>query len=331
MLLKIFKRTGPGVISLITVTLIVVWIGTFINPGTPSEYIYETNPMPLYALLKHLIGGNPFLGAMISFILVAVMALLIVSFNTSVLFINQRTFLPALIYILLSGFFPQYQIFNPVLPASIFLLLGIKRIMDGYRKPGIAYNFFDAGILISTGSLIYADLIWFGIVVFIGIALLRAGNLTEIIIAFIGLITPYFLIFGFYYVFEANMKSLFLILGDNLIGDSSAFAFSRITIVMISFASLTILVSIIHLIMNLNKKKIKSRKTFFLLVWTLLISLGIYFPLPSVSLEIFWIVSIPSSFFLAHYFIFLNRRFVAEIFLYLLIISVLMIQIMSLG
>ena len=59
-------------------------------------------------------------------------------------------------------------------------MLAVIRIIDGYRKAGIANNFFDAGILISTGSLFYANLIWFGVLVIIGIALIRTVSISEI-------------------------------------------------------------------------------------------------------------------------------------------------------
>ena len=41
----------------------------------------------------------------------------------------------------------------------------------------MAGNFFDAAILISTGSLFYANLIWFGLLVIIGIALIRTVDI----------------------------------------------------------------------------------------------------------------------------------------------------------
>ena len=121
----------------------------------------------------------------------AIISFLLVNFNTTSFFINERTYLPALFYILAGGFFPEYQSLNPALPASLFLMLAIIRIMDGYRKAGIANNFFDAGILISTGSLFYANLIWFGLLIIIGIALIRTVNLSDIAIAILGLLTPY--------------------------------------------------------------------------------------------------------------------------------------------
>src|ERR1035437_7615688 len=155
MLLRIFKGTGPGVIFLIIITLITVWISAILNQRLHPRFIYETDPMPLYGFMKFLLHNNHSLGVILSFLIVSLMAFLMVNFNT-----------------------------------SVFLMLAIIRIIDSYHKTGTAYNYFDAGILISTGSLFYANLIWFGLLVIIGIALLRTGNLKEIVISIIGLLTP---------------------------------------------------------------------------------------------------------------------------------------------
>lgn len=330
MVLRIFKGTGPGAIFIISVTLLAIWISAFLNPLVDSTSLYETDPMPLYAVLKLIIGNNPFTGVVFSFLMASLLAILIVSFNTNIFFINERTFLPALFYILCVGFFPQYQHLNPVLPASFFLLIAIRRIMDGYHNQGIAYNFFDAGILISTGSLFYANLIWFGILVLIGIALIRTGNLVEISISLIGLLTPYLLTFGVYYVTGKDLLALFSLLGKNLFVRSTGYLYTIPTIIALIIAGFVVLVSIVYLFRLMNTKKIKSRKTFSLLMWVFVICIVIYGTLPSVSVEIVWLISIPVSYFLAHYFVLIKKRFVPEIFFSLFLILVLLIQILYL-
>ena len=72
--------------------------------------------------------------------------------------------------------------------------------------------------------------------------------------------------------------------------------------------------SIAYLFTLLNTKKIKSRKTFSLLIWTFLISVAVYFIMPSVSVEIIWITAIPASYFLTHYFVFMKKKLMPEIF-----------------
>jgi hypothetical protein len=327
MVLRIFKGTGPGAIFLIGVTLVALWISAFLNPSMDSISLYETDPMPLYGLLKLIIGNNHLIGVVFSFLMVSVLAVFLVNFNTNIFFINERTFLPALFYVLSGGFFPQYQLLNPVLPASVLLMFAIRRIMDGYHKPGIAYNFFDAGILISTGSLFYANLIWFGILVMIGIALIRTGNLIEITISIIGLLTPYLLAFGIYYVIGKDLYALLALIENNLFGRSEGYIFTALTLIALIFTGILIVMSIAYLLRLMNTKKIKSRKAFSLLIWVFIISVLIYIILPSVSVDIVWLISIPVSYFLAHYFVMIKKKLIPEILFSLFLISVLLIQI----
>jgi hypothetical protein len=327
MLLRIFKGSGPGVIFLIAVTCIAVWLGAFIHPSALAGTITDIGPMPLHELLLKVTGPDARLQTAISLVLVAILAFLLVNFNTTSFFINERTYLPALVYILAGGLFPEYQSLNPAIPASLFLMMAVVRIADGYRKEGIASNFFDAGILISTGSLFYASLIWFGVLVIIGIMLIRTVSVSEIVISFCGLLTPYVITFGIWYVAGKDLRALLALIGNNLFVPSEVYFFSRLTLAALLVSSIMVIVSLAFLFGNLNNKKIKSRKTFSLLIWLILISLGVYVIMPPVSVEIIWILAIPASYFLTHYFIFMKKKLFPEIFLSLLFILVAVIQI----
>jgi hypothetical protein len=331
MLLRLFKGTGPGVIFLIIITLLSVWATAFLKLRNHFSLYFDLEPMPLYGVLSDLIGTNPLIGIIITVLLVALMAFLMVNLNTNLFFINERTFLPALIYILLTGLFPQYQLLNPAIIGSIFLMLAIRRIMDAYRIQGTAFNFFDAAVLISIGSLFYANLIWFGLLAIIGIAMLRTGNIKEIAISLIGLATPYIITFGIYYVLGKDLKYLGSLILYNLFQRPDYFAFSRLTVVAILFLALSIIAGIGYLISVINSKKIKSRKTFNLLLWTFVISLVVYFALPSVSVEMIWIAAVPVSYIMTHYFIFLKRKLIPEIVFSLYFVFILVIQILSMS
>jgi hypothetical protein len=327
MLLRLFKGTGPGTIFLIIVTVFAVWASAFIKLQSHFSLYFDLYPMPLYGILSNLIGTRPLPGIIFTLSLVILMAFLMVNLNSNIFFINERTFLPALIYILLSGLFPQYQLLNPAIFAAMFLMFAIRRIMGTYRIQGTAYNFFDAGILIGIGSLFYANLIWFGLLAVIGIALLRTESIKEIAISVIGLITPYILTFGIYYVLGKDIKKLLSLMEYNLFGIPAGYVFTRLTIVAVSFAGLSTLVSIVYLLMLMKTKKIKSRKTFSLLLWVFLISVGVYFMIPSVSVEIVWIIGIPVSYFCTHYFVFVKKKLVPEIFFSVLFVLIFLIQI----
>jgi len=314
---------------LMALTLSVLWISAFIDPQVSSAAIFDTSPMPLYNVLKFLIGKSPVAGVIFSFVILSLILFLLVNFNTSQFFINERTFLPATLYILFSALFFHCQAFNPVLPGVVFLMLAIRRIMDSYRKPDIAYNFFDAGILISIGSLFYADMIWFGILVIVGIAVIRTGNIMEIGIAILGLITPYIILTGLYYVLGKDLTLFYSGIRQNLFGESSGYIISRLTLVAIIYSGLMLILSIVFLLRGMNSKKIKARKTFSVLLWGFFVSLIIYFALPSVSFEMIWITAVPASYILAHYFVFAKKKILPEIIFSGFFLLILLVQVFN--
>jgi hypothetical protein len=327
MLLKILRGTGPSVLFLLIVITGLFWTGSFLHPQVSGVFNYETRPMPLYGLLKMTVGINLVTRQIFTLVLFCFMLFLLVNFNTSIFFINERTFLPAYLYVLFIGIFPQCQILNPVLPASVFLMLAVKRIMDSYRKPGTAYNFFDAGILISIGTLFYANLVWFGVLMIVGIILLRSGNYKEILISLLGLTAPFILTAGLYYILGKDLGLLLADIRDNLFEKVTAHQFSRLAIIVLIYIGLIVLVSTGFLVMKMNSKKIKSRKTFSLLLWSLIISVVIFIFVPSVSVEIVWIAGIPVCYLLAHYFIFEIKKVFTEIVFSLFFLLVVLVQV----
>ncbi len=314
---------------MIVITLLAVWLSAFFKIHGHFSLYFDLNPMPLYGALSSLIGTNPLPGIIFSVLLVSFIAFFTVSLNNSLFFINKRTFLPALIYVLLSGLFPEYQVMNPAFFSALFLMLAIRRIMDAYRVAGISYSFFDAGLLIGIGSLFYANLIWFGLLIFIGIALIRTGNIKEIVISFIGLFTPYILIFGIYYVWGKDLNELVSVIRYNLWGKHTDYMFSRIIIVGIIFIGISSVLSLANLFLEMSKKKVQARKTFSLLIWQFILSLVLYFALPSVSVEILWIVGIPLSYILSHYLLFSKKRIIPEIVFSIFFLLILLIQILN--
>jgi hypothetical protein len=328
MLLKLFKGTGLAVIIIIFITAVGLWSGSVLNPGLPV-YNPGVNSMPLFKLLKDLIGNNAVLGVLLSFIVVLLMAILMVGFNTSIFFIAEKTFLPAAIYIILSSILPDCQTLNPAIFASLFLLIALIRIMDSYRKTGIAYNFFDAGLLISVGSLFYANLIWMGLIVFLGMVLLRSANIKELIISIVGLLTPYLILYAVYYIIGKDLRALNSLILTNLFGDSGSFIWPRIVVVTLIMTGLNLIASLFHLFSAFNTKKIRSRKTFSLLLWIFVLSVISFIVLPSVSDEIIYIIAIPVSYFISHYYVFMRKKIIPEIFFTAILVLTILVRILS--
>ena len=328
MILKKFRQPGPDVVALIFFIAIFSWAANFIWPQTPSIAGYDESPLPLFGLLTMVTGFSSLAGVIAAFLMMIVVSVLLVNFNTEVFFIGERQFFPALIYILIIGLMLGQHILNPVLPAAIFLIPAIQRIMMAYKLQWTPFPFFDAGLLIGTGSLFYAGLIWFGLLVFVGIIILRTWGIREFIVSLAGLATPLFIFSGFYYVAGNDMGELLVAVKHNLFlrsSDSGPDIFSKAGLAIAAFITL---ICLVHLLFALNSKKVKSRKTFVLLIWTFLISAVMTILFNSVSYEIIWLAAIPMSYFVSHYFVFARKRWVPDIMLVTLIMMVMVIQLL---
>ena len=217
-----------------------------------------------------------------------------------------------------------------MLPAAVFLILAIRKIIESYKVQGTAFSLFDAGMLISIGSLFYASLIWFGLLLIIGIAILRTGSIKEIIISFLGLAAPVFIIYGFFYVTGKDMDSLLSAVSYNLFIKDGDFIIQVLTLVVMIISAVIILISVAQLLSAINSKKIKSRKTFILLLWTFFIITGVYLFFDPVSAEIIWLAVIPPTYFLSHYFVFSRRRLLPEVMLAALFVLAALVQVANL-
>jgi len=175
--------------------------------------------------------------------------------------------------------------------------------------------------------MFYANLIWFGVITVVGITLLRTWNQRELMLSILGLFTPHILTFGLYYVAGRNPFDFLHVMGYNLFGLKADFAFIPIIIAAIIYTGILVFGSLSHLFLMLGTKKVQSRKTFSLLLWVFLISVLIWFLVPSVSIEIIWIAAIPLSYFLSHYFTFLKRKLVPEILFTLFFLMIVVMQI----
>jgi hypothetical protein len=314
-MIKFLRGTGIGPMLLLIVVTAALWAETFINP--PQILISSgAGAMPLWNIILKFLNGSPLAAAITSFTMMLLLVIIMIRFNTSLFFIARRTYLPALFYILLYSIFPGDMVLNPALPAAIFLAAGLWRMMAAYRMNGIAYNLFDAALLVSVAGLFYAGAVWFVLLVFIGTIMLRSSDLREITLTLFGAILPWLVLYAVWYLTGGEMSDLTEIIRHNLFDESNALYWSRILVILVIVIALWFLPALAALVSELPTKKIRSRKIFALLIWMLVISAAVFALLPSVSVEITAIAAIPLSFIMANYCAFTRRILTTELFLW---------------
>jgi hypothetical protein len=325
MLLRFYRGIGPGTILIVIVSAVLIWLQRFIEPLSHIS-ISGPEPMPLYSLVLGLVGQNALMGTIISFLLMLTIAFYLANFNTRLFFITERTLLPASLYILASGFLMSIQTLNPVFPATLMLIIAIDRVMASYRKTGLAYNFFDASLILSLGSLFYFNIIWFYLVIIIGILLIRTLSLRELLLSLFGLVAPYLVVYAIYYVTGKDLGVFSEMILDNISKTAHRYYWSPILITGLITGTTLFIIALSHLAVIFATKKIKTRKTFSLLIWIMIITVAVYFLVPSASVELIYVVLIPFVYIISHFIVFVRNKKIANIMFAIIFTAILAIQ-----
>jgi len=320
-MIRLFRGTGIGPVLVMTLITAALWIQYFINPPQlmPAP---GGDAMPLWDLIFNPLSGFPLLAVFLSSVMMVITVIVMIRFNTTVFFIPKRTYFPALFFILYFSAFPEGMILNPAMPAALLIMVGIWRMMAAYRMNGMAFNFFDAALIISSAGMFYAGAFWFVLLVITGALILRAPDFREIIITIAGALLPWIILYAVWYLTGGSMSDLTEIIRHNLFDRMPSVTLSRALIVLLIVIAVGFLPALLSLIREMPTLKIRSRKTFELLLWMTVICAVAYAITPSVSVEIIAITAIPVSFIMANYCAFTRRPLIPEILLWLMVVMI---------
>jgi hypothetical protein len=318
-MIRFFRGSGIGPIVLLTLSALALWIESFISPSRLAD-VAGSEPMPLWGLINDALAGSPILAVTLSFALMLVVAIVMVRFNTSIFFIPRRTYLPALMYVILYAIFPGAMVLNPALPAALLIVAGLWRMVSAYRINGMTFHFFDAALLISSAGMFYAGAVWVIILVFIGVMILRSPDARELAVMVVGALLPWIVLYAVWYVTGGSLKDLTEIIRHNLFVQAPSLHWGRTLVILLAVTGLNFLPAFIALAREMPTYKIRSRKTFELLVWMIALAAAAYIFVPGVSAEMNAITALPVALIMANYFAFTRRLTIAEIFFWLMVI-----------
>jgi hypothetical protein len=205
MLIGTFNANKPLLIPLLLVVAVVLYLPVILEP---TAYPVVTDSAPLSKWLLSLIYWNQYIAMSVGIALVITQALLINRLLNRIKFFQRINFVPALMFVVVSGMFVEFLMPGPQMLANLFIILILGRLFDIYKSNQCYVEIFDVGFLIAIASLFSLPAISLALLLFIGLGSLRAFNIREWAIGLLGILTPYFLI-GTYY-FWIDMLPMFL-------------------------------------------------------------------------------------------------------------------------
>lgn len=311
----------------VTIPLIVaaLWFRAYLKPQLLPFYVGE-DQMPFYrpfARLSELsvLGTN--IGAIA---LVLILAFIVFRLNGSYSFIRVRTFLPSNLFIIIISGLVALHGLHPVYFGALFLLLAINRIFGAYGTGQANSNAFDAGLYIGLGSLFYFNLVFFFPIVWVGFTLIRKNpEWRNFILPLLGIFIPWLYTFS-YYFFTDSLPEFGASIVQNVMTPIHLLDIPLPVKIYFGLLIFLTLLGSFFLIVKMDEKKVSSRKYFQIFFGVFVISLLVLLLIPSASQEMLIIMAIPLSFLFSNYLIFMRMQFWGNLFVYLLIGTVIYMQ-----
>lgn len=321
MLLRFFKNISPVIIISIPIFAILLWLPALLpNSSEKSRFIIE-NQTPFFEWLTKWFSKKYYLNLLFALTLLISQAFFLLKLNLKYIFIEKRSYLPALFFVLLSSSIVSIQNFNPALFANFFVLFAIDKSILISKETHRLASYFESGMLIGIASLINLSSLYTLIIVWLSLFIMRPRfNWREWITSIIGLVTPAF-IYGIVLYLRNDFLSTFLSYKNLLFSSNHHFpTLSSINTISLILLGTVIFIAILFNIRFIGIKKINTRKYFSLFLWILILTAPMFFLKFATYL---YIMAIPIAIILSMFFTNVKSRIVGEFLFVTVIISVL--------
>ncbi|MBI9066987.1 MAG: hypothetical protein JEZ09_06820, partial [Salinivirgaceae bacterium] len=294
MLLRVFKSNHPYVIFLIPLLGVLFWAPSLFNVHYNIPQATVINYSYLYKLLFGFLENNKTLSVFIGLVFMIIQSYILIRLNFKFIFIESKTYLPSIIFIIYSSLIIYYQQVHPLLVANFFILLAIDRVFIFDKEKNKFKRYFEGGFLIALGVLFYPNLFYFIILLWLTQILLRTFNWRELTSSIIGIVTPIIIYFAILFLLDSSS----IILSDIkliYLKTPSLPKFSIYSLCAFGVLAFILFISIISSARLVGLKKVSSRKYFSLFFWFLALCLVLFYFHPSFSYELILIAAIPIS------------------------------------
>ncbi len=191
-MIGIFRQKNPGNTLLLLLYGLVIKFPVLLNP---APALRQSEDHYLYNVLMGFLGPSEL--SPLFFSLLAVALLFIQAFLLNRLMILQKLFpkpgfLPAMVYLLISSFVPEWNQFSAPLLVNTLLIWIYYRMALLYNTHTPNGEVFNIGLLLGIASLFYEPAIVFLLLVPLALFVMRPFRIREWFIAFMGATMPYY-------------------------------------------------------------------------------------------------------------------------------------------
>ncbi len=324
MLLKFFKNNHPYVLFLIPLLSVVLWIPALFNVPIDIQSADTGNTTFVFNWVLRLLSFHQKASIIFALILVIIESYILIRLNFKYIFIDNRTYLPAVFLVVFSSVFSSYQILHPMLIGNLFLLFAINKSFLSDDKKNHFKRYYESGLFLGFGALFYPNIYVFIFVIWLTMVILRNFNLREWFLSVIGIATPFVFYLVVLFLSGKNDEVLNKLLAI-LIAPTYSLSFSVYSLFAVGFLIFVTLISLLSGIRIVGIKKISIRKYYSLFSLFLIYIVALFIFYPSLGYELIIPLSIPLSIVCSVHFTEIRSKLIGEVLFTLLLLSVFVI------
>jgi len=324
-MINVFKSLNPLNILWLAFLLFALRVGYLVSLPARLDFAFDAPYARLLISSQMQYPFSPSTNILLAGVLVFVQALLINYLVNHYNLLGKPTFLPALMYVTLSGLFMPFLILSPPLICNFLVIWMLFKSLSLYKSTDAKSVAYDLGMIVALGSLIYLPFIYFFLAIWIALLIFRPFNWREITSAIIGYLTVFFFLGVYYYLDDSlgQFYNIWIPLGAQFHYGSSINYYNYLVLIPV----IVILVLCFFQIQgNFFKSYVQMRKSFQLLFFLFLIGLLSFYIKAAFHLPHFLLCAVPGSVFFAYYFLYAKRKWFYEILFALLLISIVYFQ-----
>jgi hypothetical protein len=302
MLLRFLSDNRLPTAVFIFLIAFLLWLPGFLSPET-TAFNFPVKAMPLYDIVSDLLKAKVLASKIIAFLFILFQGFLVVRLNVKFILIQQRTFLPALFFLLLVSFYFPHLQFSKYLFGSMAILLILDILFSSYKKETHSWKFFEAGLVLGIAALFYARIIYFFPFIWITQLILRPPSWREWIFPVVGFMVPVIFVLAVRFLIGLDPWAIGEIFYDNLNNFYFSFRFILPYIIISSFIFIIVVLASGYMLRVYQFRKIYIRNYYLVFFWLFLLSLILFAFLTRFDPGVIYVTAIPVSFLLSNYFI----------------------------
>jgi len=326
MLYRTLHSNSLAAFILVPFIVLLFWIRVFLFEGI-QPISFDGISMPLWEwIVRPVLGQSVFWSAAFSYLLALMIAFTVNRVVGRYGLLGKQSVLPVLIYALLVSGFLAVQRLHVVWVFTLFFILAIERIMGAAQSSKQEARSFDAAVLVGVGSLMYAKGLYIYPLLLVVMGVLRLITFRTFIASLLGLLLPFLLSAGYFFILGKTQEFLlFIVL--NLLSNTGQFSHNLASQIYLPLIGFLTLIGIVNVFRYLPMLKIITRKHYRVIIWIIFLTSAACLT-PFFSLEFAPVVAVGPAVVLAFWLDKMNHRIWREVMLWFLIAITIAAQIL---